>query len=500
MSRKKKLASNIFFSLVYNLIILASGFIVPRLIIMHYGSSSNGLVASIMNFLGFFALMEMGVGAVVRSSLYKPLADGDNLAISRVLTSSKRFFSRMGLFLFIYTIGLVFVFPFISETEYSFFSLGILIIAIAFGSISQYLFGVTYEQLLDADQKSYIKLIFASIAVVLSTVISVVLIKLGFSLELVKVISAFTLLSRPFLLNIYIRKKYNINLNASYDKEPIVQKWNGLTQHVALYVLKHSDAVLLTLFSSLKNVSVYYVYHLISSGLESLVNMFSNGFTALFGDMYARNENDKLKKTFAMFEFSSHFLVSFLFGTAILLAIPFVSLYTKNVTDVDYCQFDFAVLFFISGMLFCVRMPYFFVIISAGHFKQTQNCALYEVLLKILISVVLVFKFELVGVAIGTLIAVFYRTVYFIFYLKNNILILTNRSLFYLLFDFLYLGICAFIANKIPLRCDDFHLFLQHAVFSIIFSAVSLCVIGLCFFRKQVTTICSFIKKRGKYE
>ena len=39
-----------------------------------YGSDVNGLVSSITQFLGYIALVEGGVGGVIRAALYKPLA------------------------------------------------------------------------------------------------------------------------------------------------------------------------------------------------------------------------------------------------------------------------------------------------------------------------------------------------------------------------------------------------------------------------------------------
>ena len=41
-----------------------------------------------------------------------------------------------------------------------------------------------------------------------------------------------------------------------YEKEPIQQKWNGIAQHVAAVVIGGTDTVVLTLFSTLQNVSI----------------------------------------------------------------------------------------------------------------------------------------------------------------------------------------------------------------------------------------------------
>jgi len=72
--RKKLLAFNTVSSLAYELTVIICGFILPRLILGSFGSEVNGLVNSINQFLAIIAFLELGVGSVVQSSLYKPLS------------------------------------------------------------------------------------------------------------------------------------------------------------------------------------------------------------------------------------------------------------------------------------------------------------------------------------------------------------------------------------------------------------------------------------------
>ena len=58
----------------------------------------------------------------------------------------------------------------------------------------------------------------------------------------------------------------------------------------------------------------------------------------------------------------------------------------------------------------------------AGHFRETQVSAVGEAVLKIVVSVVMVFRFGLVGVTIGSLVAMSFRVFYLVWYLSVNIL------------------------------------------------------------------------------
>ena len=59
---------------------------------------------------------------------------------------------------------------------------------------------------------------------------------------------------------------------------------------------------------------------------------------------------------------------------------------------------------------------------AAGHFKQTQNSAFIELFMSLILSCCLVARFGLIGVSLGAVVAIGYRTIYFVYYLQKNIL------------------------------------------------------------------------------
>ena len=154
-NRNSLLKVNTVASFTYQLVTLVCGFILPRLIIGNYGSSVYGLITSITQFLGIIALCELGMGAVVPASLYKPLAKKDNDAISKVVVSSERFYRKIAFFMVLYVIGLTVFYPMIVD-EFPFLYTASLIVIIASSTFAQYYFGITYSLLLTADQRQYI--------------------------------------------------------------------------------------------------------------------------------------------------------------------------------------------------------------------------------------------------------------------------------------------------------------------------------------------------------
>ena len=73
--KKTLLAKNTVASLLAQITSLVCGFILPRFFLQEYGSEVNGLINSIAQFLGVISFLELGVGTVVQSALYKPLVE-----------------------------------------------------------------------------------------------------------------------------------------------------------------------------------------------------------------------------------------------------------------------------------------------------------------------------------------------------------------------------------------------------------------------------------------
>lgn len=420
--RVKRLKLNTFTSLANQIITIICGFILPRLILTTYGSEVNGLINSIVQFLQVIAFFELGVGAVVQSSLYKPLADKDSISISKIMVSAQKFFSKLSMILLVYVVILMIGYPFVAEQDFGWLYTALMIGAISISSFAQYYFGIANSLLLKSDQRGYIQYITQLATVMLNTIACVVLIKLGAGIHIVKLITSLLYLLRPLVLHIYVTKHYKIDWHIKYEGEPIKQKWNGVAQHVAAVVLDGTDNIVLTAFSTLSNVSIYSVYHLVIYGVKNLFMSITNGIHSLIGELWAKQEIDTLKDTFGRFEWMLHTGTVFAFGCTGMLVIPFIIVYTDSVMDVNYVQPLFAVLITMAHAGHCLRLPYSVMILAGGHYKQTQNNYIIAAIINVILSVVLVIVFGLVGVAIGTLAAMIYQTVWMAYYVSKNLI------------------------------------------------------------------------------
>lgn len=133
--RSKKVLINVITSLAVQVVTIICGLIIPRLIIDTYGSSVNGLVTSITQFLAFITLIEAGFGPVIKSTLFKPIAEKDQNKIANILKTSEKLFRKISYIFIAYIIGLCIVLPFAISDEFDAIFTVSLIVIISVNSV-----------------------------------------------------------------------------------------------------------------------------------------------------------------------------------------------------------------------------------------------------------------------------------------------------------------------------------------------------------------------------
>ncbi len=426
--RSKKALMNTATSLLLQFVTVICGFIVPRIIIGTYGSEINGLTASITQFLGYIALFESGVAGVVRAAMYKPLADNDVTKLSGIVKATENFFRKIALIFVAYMVVLAGVFPVLVNKNFDWLFTAALVIIIGISTFAQYYFGMTYTVLIHADQKRYVASFLQIFTIILNAILVVIFASFGASVHWLKLGTAAVYVLRPIVLNIYVKRKYQLDKTAKPDTDAIKQRWDGLGHHIAYFVNLNADVVILTLVSkissafSIAEVSVYTVYHAVVYGIVSITSSFSTGMEAGFGNMIAKGEKENLNKKFGLYEFIYYSIVTVTFTCAGILILPFIKVYTSGISDVNYIRPAFAYIIVCAYAAYALRSPYNTLTLAAGHYKQTRNGAFAEAAINVVVSVVCVFIWGIVGVAIGTLAAMVFRTVQYAWYLSKNIL------------------------------------------------------------------------------
>ena len=494
--RGKKALKNTIALMIKQVVTIVCGFIVSRIIIVNYGSDTNGLISSITQFLAYISLLEVGIGPVIKAALYKPIAKKDKKEIEGILKSSEKFFRKISYIFIIYIIVLCIVLPNIIQSDFDNMYIISLIIILAIVTFMEYFFGITYTLYLQAEQKTYISSYIQVLTTILNAIAIVILASTNVSIQWLKLGSAIVLIFRPILQNIYVHKKFNISLKNGDKDYKIPQKWYGMAQHIASIVHNNVGTVVITLFCHISEVSVYSVYIYIISGIKNFIQSFSNGVEASFGNMIANNEKDNLNTKFRAYELLYFTIVTIIFACTIVLILPFISVYTRGVDDANYYRPIFSYIIVLGEYIYTLRLPYSMLAFVSGKFKENQKWDWIEAIISLIISLSLVWKLGIVGVAIGILISMIFRTLLYVIYTSRTIL---DRRVFLGIFKVI-LGnvqiiIIAVIFNIVTkINMDSYFQWILYGILIFFISSIIVCIVNIIIYKKDFKEVINILK------
>lgn len=476
--------------------LILNNFIISKLILDTFGSDVNGLVSSLGQFLNYISLVEGGITGVIVASLYRPLAERDTKKVSAIIATAQKFYRRIGIFFAIYALLLGIVYPLIFQTGFSFVYIFYLVLILGFALIWQYIVSLSFQNLLVADKRNYVVSFTQALIKLGEIVLAIFAIKVYPEIHFLKLLTGMIFILQPIIYSRYVRKHYKIEKVDTTKAPAIKNRWSGFGINTAAFVHSSTDVAVLTIFTDLATVSVYSIYALVTTGLKKIINSLVSSLNPILGHAYAKKDFKNLNQKMDLYEYIVLMLVFFVFGVAGFLITPFVSLYTKGLTDANYYQPIFGILIVVAEALYLLKAPHLNLAYAANKFKEISKPAFIEAGLNIIISIILVPSLGLIGVTIGTIVAMLYRLIFHIYYTTK---IIPGRSqwIYYrkITIFLLALVLNILICSLIPMMSETIlGWILSGLVYSLI-QGLILWIVSVVFFRKELKFLKTYLKK-----
>lgn len=504
MNRTRNFLYNSLTAALLQIVTVAAGFIIPRIILVHYGSDINGLVTSITQFIAYFNLVEAGLAGAAVYALYKPLADNDYKSINAVLSATRRFYILSGYIFVALTLGLALIYPaFVKTADLSPVGVGILVLILGVSGAMDFFTMAKYRALLTADQKLYVLSLASIVAIILNTVIITVLAYWGASIVVLRLVALLSVFARSLIFSIYVKLKYPyIDYKEKPDNEALNKRWDALYLQILGSVHSGAPVIIATVFTTLPMISVYAIFNMVVGGVSGIVGIFTSGLSASFGDVIMRNEQKVLQKAYQEFELMYYALITWAFSCTMILIMPFMKLYTAGITDVNYNLPLIGMLFTINGLLYSLETPQGMLVISAGLYKETRRQTIIQGLIAVVGGVIFVQFWGLAGILLGSIVSNIYRAIDLLFYIPRKVTNLRVRSTFYRWIRiFICFGlICLPFVSYIQIDCSSFLEWTGWAVITAIYALLVVVIINYIFDRKVFGDVISRVKglfKRG---
>ena len=411
-------------ALIGQVVVLVFGFIMPRLIILTYGSAINGLTATIHQILSVLNLLQAGAIGASIFAMFKPVADSNYRQISLILNSSRKYFKRLGWLFLLLTFILA---PIIainnSDISISFLEILSAFLILGVNASFTFFFYSRYDILFSSDQKRYLlsiaslieKLIYYSLLfIILSN-------KIHFTYMYVAVLIGSSI--KISLLYLIYRKKYASKIvpikKGEYYKIP--NRGYLLVNQISTQVVESSPTIFIAFNYDFRLASVYSIYYLIILMIKMIINTIQLSISEVFGNMIVSEDDKKIKKVFDLMVFIYVVIGVFLTTCAAFLFMPFVSLYTEGITDVNYNFPLLALFIIIYALIYCFYMPFYTLSNVYGLFKETYMQALVTGIISLVISFVLTIYYEMSFVLTGLMFYYLVSMIYRIIIIKRKI-------------------------------------------------------------------------------
>ena len=498
MSNRQRSVYNLLSAALGQVLAIAIGFLLPKLVMETFGSATNGLINSINQLLVYLGLFEAGVGAVTMQALYGPVARREWGSINGVLSATHVYYTKASRYYLLGLLGLAAFYPLVVETGMSWFAVFLVILFCGLANVVSFYVQGKYVLFLRAEGKNYIISNLATLIAVLAGLAKAGLILLGYNVVVVLGVAFVIHLIQMVYVTRYIKKHYpRLSVHEPPNYGAIGQKNYMLVHQISGLVFQNTDVLILTMVSGLKVVSVYSIYKLVMSQVAHLVYILQSSFDFMLGQTY---QTDKAKYAKWINVFESYFsAASFAVYTVIYFVLyAFVGLYTRGVTDMQYADQTLVLLFVAIELLTVMRVPMLQTINYAGHFKLTTPQSIAETAINLVVSLLAVSHFGMHGILMGTVAALLYRTNDIILYANKRLL---ERSpvhtyLIHLLNIALFVGLQGVFALLFQQPANWVELLVTGALAGIL-SLCSFMLVQTLFWRDNRTAALGFVRSLG---
>lgn len=380
------------------------------------GAEFIGLTGMLMNIMSFLSVAELGIGTSIVYFLYKPLQEDNHEIINEAMSMLAFLYRCIGFIIG----GGGFIISIFFPWWFGNLSTGLPLVYFAFysflaTSIAGYIFN--YKQLLvSANQKQYLVNVYFQTIGIMQSIVQILLAYYFRNLYLWVIVGLVFTIIGIIVFNIRIKQLYpwlTINLTAGHQnlkKYPEVLKKTRqiFAQRIKDFILYRSDEILVGMFVSVVQVAFYGNYTIITSKLNFLVNILSDGMSAGVGNLVAEGNDKNTMKVFWELTAIRFFIVGIVVFGLLLFLQPFITCWFGK----EYRLDNIIVYLLVFNIFIFLSRGVVEMYISAHGLFSDIWAAWTELILNITITLCLAPSYGIVGILLGKIASVFFIAIF----------------------------------------------------------------------------------------
>ena len=384
------------------IIIMIIALFKSKIMLQYLGQETLGLYQLFAQVITYLALAEGGLASAAVYRLYKPIADKDNQKIAEIANATRNVFMIVSGIILVLGIGISVVVPFLIENNT--FSYGYIISNFILYVISEVVVYLTIYRraLFEANQEKYKINIIYQTSLILHSLLEIAILMLGGNLTSLFIMFICLNTVTSMIILLYGKKTYSYLPKTKKADYSLVKDVKNLFIHkISALISNNVDVIIISKVLGLVNVVIYTTYNYIINSLKLVVDKLYGAALGGIGNVLA-TDKDTGKKLF--FEYNSLvFFFALVLGIPLLYAIDyFIDIWYSNEI---YTSMLLSILFVVNLVYYIIRTPLISFTTAAGLFKETNKCAILEVIINLSLSLILVNIIGIPGVLIGTIVS-----------------------------------------------------------------------------------------------
>ena len=207
MNRKKHFL-NLISGFLFEIIILICGFVIPRIMLVNYGSDINGLTNTITQIFTYMALLEAGVGTATKMALYRPIVENDKQLVCQIVATARKYYNRVSVYYGLIVALLAIILPFVIQTSVDYWTVFIFVFFEGAAGLISFLATQKWKCFLMASGENYIVNSVEFTGKILCYAIRIVLALQGVNIALIQIGYFFVSVIKVILYTAYINRRY----------------------------------------------------------------------------------------------------------------------------------------------------------------------------------------------------------------------------------------------------------------------------------------------------
>lgn len=406
---KKRSFLNIFFSILFKIIIMFLVLYNRKFIIKYLGNELNGLTSLYTSVVGVLCVVELGIGSAISFSMYKPIIDGDTNKVNALYNLYKKLYAIVGLI--ILALGLILT-PFlpIIAKDYTVDKAELYVgfILYLFSVVLVYFYSAKIS-LINAHKNNYVTAIITSGSQVLLYIIQIISLIIWQNFIIFIAVRIFTTLLSWMILTIYTRKYYKEILigNNKLDEEErknINKNVQAMFFHkIGAELVNTSDNIIISIFLGVTVLGYYSNYSTLCVSMMSLLTLVFSSLTSIIGHFYASKKSTEIVKYYNFFH-TLNFVIGLVFFMCFYGTINIFINVFYDATGSLLLERNIVIVITINYFIQYFRKATLTFRDATGTFYDDRYVPIVEGIINIILSIAFVYLFDLAGIIIATII------------------------------------------------------------------------------------------------